>query len=131
MLTELVNYNYYKDTYGGSSIPESSFKNIIIEASSKVNHYTSSRITAEILNEQIQNTTCEIAELLFNQKELITHLNDDTSKASETVGPHSVSYLNKSTIQSQQILSKKELEIECYRICYRYLVHTGLMYRGI
>ena len=129
MLTKLVNYNYYRSTYGGSSIPGSSFESIIKKASSRVNRYTSNRITE--VNEQIQDATCEIAELLFNQEQLIANINDNTLKASETVGPHSVTYLNKSSIQSQQILSKEELEKECYRICYTYLAQTGLMYRGI
>jgi len=131
MLTKLVSYEYYTKTYGGSSIPESSFESIIIEASSKVNHYTFNRINNDNLSEQIKNTTCEIAELLFNQKQLIANINDNTLVANETVGPHSITYVNNSSLQSKQILSKKDLEKECYKICYVNLVQTGLMYRGV
>lgn len=131
MLTELVDYKYYTDNYGGSSIPESSFKEHSINASSRINRYTSNRINQENIDNNIRNTACEIVNLLFKQKELITKLNDDNlSKISETVGPHSITYVNKSSLQSQRILSTTELEQECYRICYNNLVHTGLMYRG-
>lgn len=131
MLTELVDYEYYTKTYGGSSIPESSFKEHSINASSKINQYTSRRINEENINDNIKNTACEVANLLFEQEQLKAKLNNDKfSVASETVGPHSITYINKSSLQAQRILSSAELEKECYKICYNHLAHTGLMYRG-
>lgn len=136
-MLKLVDYEYYQNTYGGTSIPSASiFNQYSLKASSKVNYYTSNRIDADIMSQEslgdnIRNTTCEIAELLYSQDQLIAKLNSDTSiKASETVGPHSVSYVNKFSLQSQRILSNNELEKECYKICYINLVQTGLMYRG-
>lgn len=128
----LIDYNYYSKNYEGSSIPESSFQKEAIEASSKVNYYTSNRITKDILNDNIKNTTCEIAEFIYSQdilKEKV--LSDEKNKASETVGPHSITYVNNKTYQEKRILTNDELDYECYKICYRYLVNTGLMYRGI
>ncbi len=134
MLTELVNYEYYSKTYGGSSIPESSFKEKAIRASSEVNYWTSNRITSEILNDLIRNTTCEIAELLFEQdnlnKSVLNTDNDNKEVASESLGPHSISYVNKSNLRANQILSDDDLKKKTYNICYKNLVHTGLMYRG-
>lgn len=134
MLTELVNYEYYSKTYGGSSIPESSFKQKAIEASSKVNFYTSNRITTNILNDLIRDTTCQIAELLFEQEKLklsITNDNDSNKEiASESLGPHSISYVNKSVLKEKQILSDKDMKKKIYNICYEKLIHTGLMFRG-
>ncbi len=132
MLTKLVDYEYYSKNYGGSSIPESSFQKSVIEASSKINQYTSNRINETILDDNIRNTACEIVELIYSQsilKEKI--ISDDKSKASETVGPHSVTYVNNKTFQEKEILTPEELEYNCYKICYRYLVNTGLMYRGV
>lgn len=131
MLTELVDYNYYSKIYEDSSIPESSFKRHSLNASSKVNYYTSNKIDEMILDDNIRNTTCEIVDLLFKQEKLIAKLNDDKEVASETVGPYSKTYVNKSNLQSSEILSKEELNKECYRICYEHLAHTGLMYRGV
>ncbi len=132
MLTELVNYEYYSKTYEGSSIPDSSFKKYSLKASSKVNYYTSNRIDENILDDNIRNTVCEIAELLYNQELLKSNILDSSSKevASETVGPHSKSYVNKSNLQEKHLLSELELNSECYKICYEHLSLTGLMYRG-
>lgn len=133
MLTTLVNYDYYtSENYGGSSIPESSFQKKVIEASSKVNYYTFNRIKESILDNNIKNTICEIADLLYYQEKLKENvLSSDTKiKASETVGPHSVTYINKTSYQEKKILSNEELEYQCYQICLKHLALTGLMYRG-
>lgn len=133
MLTELVDYEYYMNNYEDCSIPKSSFKKHNIDASTRVNNYTFGRITKEILeqNDSIKTTVCEIIELLYDQEQLIAKLADDRVKASETVGPHAVTYVNKTNLQAQRILDSKELEKECYRICYKHLARTGLMYRGV
>lgn len=133
-MLELVDYKYYKGIYEGSSIPESSFKKNAIKASEKVNYYTQDRINKDNITDKIRNTTCEIAELLFEQeslKEKLINYDESTKEiASETLGPRSVSYVNKSSQQANLIKSKEELEKDIYKICYQSLVHTGLMYRG-
>lgn len=128
----LIDYEYYSKKYGGSSIPESSFQKKAIEASSKVNYYTFNRINELILDDNIKNTACEIAELIYSQdilKEKV--ISDEKCKASETVGPHSVTYVNNKALQEKRILTSEELDYECYKICYRYLVLTGLMCRSL
>ncbi|MGM9879490.1 MAG: hypothetical protein ACI31R_05680 [Bacilli bacterium] len=132
MLTTLVDYEYYSKIYGGSSIPESSFKKEVIDASSKINYYTSNRINKDILDDNIKNTTCEIAELIYSQNQLKEKVlsSEQKEKASETVGPHSVTYINKTSYQEKKILSAEELEYQCYQICLKHLALTGLMYRG-
>lgn len=129
-----ISYINYQKIYGGNIIPNNSFKKYSSNASSRITYFTSNRISkvenAEILL-NVFSATCEIAELLYNQDQLIAKQNDDTStRASETVGPHSVSYVNKSNLQSQRIMKSNELEQECYKICSRYLAQYGLMYRG-
>ena len=135
MLTNLVDYDYYSKKYGGSSIPESSFQKKQIEASRKVNYYTSNRIDNSNLDDNIRNTTCEIAELLFEQEELKAKVKQNSVEnkeiASETLGPRSVSYVNKSNLQANQILSEQELEDKVYNIIYQAMAHTGLMCRCI
>jgi len=132
MLTKLVDYDYYKNTYGGSSIPESSFELYSKKASVRINYFTSNKITEILLNNDIKDSLCEIADLLQEQDKLIESQNNDQQEvASETVGPHSKSYVNKASLRDKRILTKEELNSECYKICYRYLAHTGLMYRGI
>lgn len=132
-MLQLVDYHYYfYEYYGDSSIPESSFNNLSIKATTKVNLYTFNRINKNNIDDNIRNTVCEITELLFEQQKLKEKLNDNTLvKASETVGPHSVNYVNKTNLQLQKILSSKELDKECYKICYEHLADTGLMHGGI
>lgn len=131
MLTKLIDYEYYSKIYGGSSIPESSFNKYSIKSSSQINLFTSNRISNDNITEDIKNATCEVAELIYSQEMLINKIEDDSKEvASETVGPHSKSYVNKSNLKSQRILTKEELNKECYRICYTYLANTGLMFRG-
>lgn len=133
MLTKLVDYEYYTKTYGGSSIPESSlFDKYSLRSSSKINYFTSNRINQDILDDNIRNTACEIINLLFEQDKLIENQNSDNHDiASETVGPHSKTYVNKSSLQAQRILTKDELLKECYKICCEHLITTSLMNRRI
>lgn len=131
----LVEYYYYSEEYEGTNIPESSFSEIAIEASCKVNYYTFNRINKSNINNDIRNTTCQVAELLFEQEELKNKVKQSSIEskeiASETLGPHSISYVNKTNIQANQILSESELESKIYKIIYQTLAHTGLMYRGL
>lgn len=131
MLTELVECEYYLNSYGDCGIPKSSFDKLNRKASRKINTYTFGRITDMILDDNIRDTACEIIELLYSQEQLITKLTDDKVKVSETVGPHTVSYINKANLQVDRILSKEELDGNCYQICYEHLVSTGLMDRSV
>ena len=129
-----ASYIDYENLQNNSIIPSQSFNDYSVKASSRIDYYTSNRaksVTDEDIISKLISTTCEIAELLYKQDQLKISLNDNTStKVSETVGPHSVSYVNKSSLQSNQILSNNELEKECYSIALRHLSATGLMYRG-
>jgi len=129
----LVYFEYYIMNYGGSSIPESSFKTKAIEASNKVNYYTFNRIKESEISDEIRNVACQIAELLFEQEQLKNKVKQDSKESkeisSESLGPHSISYVNKSNLQASQILSEEELEKKIYKIIYQSLAHTGLMNR--
>jgi len=131
-----IKYSDYRSKYKGILMPEDSFKNFAIKASSKINYFTFDRINIDNLNENHLNkvifATCEIAELLYEQYQLKQNQNDEKNTiASETVGPHSKTYVNKSNLQAQRILNNDQIDNECYAICLKYLSRTGLMYRGI
>lgn len=130
-MLELVDFDYYNQIHKESGIPSDSFKKYSIQASSRVNKYTFNKINNENIDDNIRNATCEIIDLLFNQDQLKSKQEDDKLKVSETVGPHSVTYVNNSNSREKRILNSQELEKECYKICYTYLVSTGLMYRGV
>lgn len=133
-MRKLTTYDHYGSVYLGDVIPSESFEKYNIEATTLINYFTSNRIkeTDNALPENIQDACCEIAELLYKQQKLSNKIMNDDGKqvASETVGPHSKTYVNNSNIQKERLLSEQELEKECYRICLRHIASTGLMYRG-
>lgn len=130
MLTNLVDYNFYTKTYEGSSIPESSFNNFALKASTYVNKNTFNRITEEKVDNFVKYCICEIAELLYSQEKKKNTIMENKIVSSETVGPHSKTYVNNSSYIDKDILTESELEKKIYKICYRYLATTGLLYRG-
>lgn len=130
-----ITYSNYENDYKGILIPKEIFDNYAIKASSIVNYYTFDRCDKSNIPEndliKVIFATCEVADILYKQDQLKTNIDDNESSiASETVGPRSVSYINKSNLQSQRILSKKELDKETYSVCLKHLSRTGLMYRG-
>lgn len=130
MLTNLVDYKFYTNTYEGSSIPESSFNNFALKASTYVNKNTFNRITKEKVDNFVKYCICEVAELLYSQEKKKNTIMENKIVSSETVGPHSKTYVNNSSYIDKDILTESELETKIYKICYRYLATTGLLYRG-
>ena len=135
MNSSFITYQFYSSDFGGALIPSDSFNKYAIMASSKVEYFTFQRASDSELSEEIIRkrnfATCEIAELLYSQDLLKRTLDTDNSTvASETVGPHSKTYVNKSNLQAQRILNKQDLDNECYFVCLNYLSTTNLMYRG-
>ena len=130
-MLNLVDYKYYSESFKGKSISSSDiFERISIEACSKVNLFTYNRINEFNLDDNIRNTVCSIIDLLSEQEKLKSRItSNEPELASETVGPHSKSYVNKDGILDKKILSSEELDRACYRICYENLILTGLMDR--
>ena len=135
-MLNLINYEDYHDYVGNNkdaetNVPSDLFNKYCLDSCRRVVRYTSNRVNKDNITKDIKDTICQIMDLLYSQDKLIAKLNDDKATvASETVGPHSKSYVNKTSLQEKRILSSAELDRECYRICYNNLVHTGLMFRG-
>ena len=123
-----VDFNYYSKEYNGTLIPEKSFPKISVEASQKINYFTQNRIVEE--TKVIKYTTCLIADEIMKNENLKNTISNDKEVASESVGPHSVSYVNKATIQKEQIKDNIALNRCLYNICLENLPNE-LMYRGI
>lgn len=123
-----VDFDYYSKEYNGTLIPEKSFLKISVEASQKINYFTQNRIVKE--TEVIKYTTCLIADEIMKNENLKNTISNDKEVASESVGPHSVSYVNKATIQKEQIKDDITLNRCLYNICLENLPNE-LMYRGI
>lgn len=132
MLNEFVDYFYYIDEYRGSSIPRPLFEKYEIKARSKINYYTSNKINEDNLDNNIKNATCEIAEIIYEQELLKDKILIDSKEiASESLGPKSVSYVNKINYQSKLVKTESELNKTIYQVCKEKISSTGLMYRGV
>lgn len=123
-----VDFDYYSKEYNGTLIPKESFDKMSVEASQKINYFTQNRIVEE--TEVIKYTTCLIADEIMKNENLKNTISNDKEVASESVGPHSVSYINKATIQKEQIKDDTTLNRCLYNICLENLPNE-LMYRGI
>lgn len=123
-----IDYDYYSKEYNGTLIPKESFDKMSVEASQKVDYFTQHRIVEE--TKVIKYTTCLIADEIMKNENLKNTISNDKEVASESVGPHSVSYVNKATIQKEQIKDDKTLNRCLYNICLENLPNE-LMYRGI
>lgn len=123
-----VDFDYYSKEYNGTLIPKESFDKMSVEASQKINYFTQNRIVEE--KEVIKYTTCLIADEIMKNENLKNTISNDKEVASESVGPHSVSYVNKATIQKEQIKDYITLNRCLYNICLENLPNE-LMYRGI
>lgn len=123
-----VDFSFYSGTYLGATIPAADFPRLALRASAVINQLCFGRaatvmastdpLDAEKKN-SIQLATCAVAEQLF----LLSKNESGGEVASESVGSHSVSYVQNST-------SKMSDDEKMAREARFYLWETGLMYRG-
>lgn len=111
-------YDFYVNQYGGSFIPQADFKRVENKARAAINQLTFNRIDWEQADSNIKMCLCELAEHIIQSEKVL----QGSAIASETVGEHSINYAGCS---EKETSSGSEREIVS-----KYLLHTGLMYRG-
>lgn len=134
-MTKYTDYDFYKDTYKGN-MPESDFNKLVIRASYEVQKNIFNRdITG--YEDEVQLATCSVADILYkieqieqNKSKLVSSAKEDRVIASESVADLSRTFANttKITDLDLEISNLKNKIIEEIRI---YLLHTGLLYRGV
>lgn len=107
-----VSHEYYKETYGGSLIPENCWKSLEIKMTVRLNQYTFNRMKEGEWLEEAKAALCEMCEYAYRDEKR-------EGKTSETNDGYSVTY---DTVRS--------LDATLYGIAETYLANTGLMYRG-
>lgn len=130
-MATFVDFEYYEDTYLGTTIPsETIFDAWALRASATIDRFTFNRADAIITaNEKesdvtgIKMATCAVADELYNQSL------EDSDKAikSESVGGHSVSYLENTDLKRTQL--EKQREAARLWLESTYLM-TGAFYSG-
>lgn len=118
-MNSYADYTFYIDNYHGNCIKSADeFKRLVIEASGYLNQITLGRIKEP--TDEVKIATCAIADVCYRQSKA------DTEKdvASESVGPHSITYVKKTKTYEDYQREK----LEKARL---YLANTGLLYRGV
>lgn len=108
-----VTYEYYKETYGGSLIPENRWKSLEIKMTARLNQYTFNRMKEGEWPEEAKAALCEMCEYAYRDEKR-------GGKTSETNDGCSATYD-----------TGRSLDATLYGIAETYLANTGLMYRGV
>lgn len=112
-----VSYEFYRDEYGGKLVAPEQFSNLENIASATVDFYTFNRITE--VDDKIRFAVCELVDYLYGLAQT-----GGKEVASEKVSTHSITYAT-NTQEGIDPVKKKQRDIVA-----KYLLHTGLMYRG-
>ena len=132
-MSNYIDSTYYYDTYNGELIPQEQIKKYVTKASNVIRNRILNR---DIKNyeEIVKNTTCQVADLLFNQNEFeerIKLVASGTEKVitSEKVGDYSRN-ISATTITDLKNLSL-DIEKKIDEVIEENLFFTGLLYMGI
>lgn len=130
-----VKSDYYYDTFEGNVIPQDKFENLALRASSKIRNCILNK-DISLFQKDIQNATCSVAEILYNQdlsKERLRKIVNGSDKiiSSEKVGDWSRNYSNISIEEIKKISDEDYTNILIYETLENYLLWTGLLYSGV
>lgn len=122
-MTSYIDYGYYTGTYLGSTVPESDFDALAIQATAYIDRLTMHRLrdNPEAVTEQVKLAACSVLDEIYTQQQVIK---SGGMVASESVGKHSISYVT-STDSPDKIRLRRLKQAAAI-----YLEDTGLLYRG-
>ena len=79
-----IDYDYYKNTFKGNLIPEEEFDNLATRASNEVRTRILNRPITGFEN-AVKNATCSVADILYNQLEIESKINNISSFTNTSV----------------------------------------------
>lgn len=115
-----ADYEYYKNTFKGGTVPADRFDYYAERASDYMNFITFNRLKNENHPEyadEIQKCCCAVADTICSYEQS----GNSDGIASETIGSYSVKYAEE---------SEKKHSAKMISTARQYLAHTKLMYRG-
>lgn len=121
-----ADYEYYRDSFLGNSIPEEAFPKMASEASAFIREITQNRIDGENVTEEVKDAVCAVCEAVQQEIERFSKTDGREVKSENTDG-YQISYVT----EGQDGKSREEiLWQKKYQAARQYLLHTGLLYRG-
>ena len=133
---ELTTYEFYKKTYYGDTIEESTFPKWLSRATDKINHLTYGNITEDAKSKydvKIQKATCALMDLMFQIDRATKNVvsNDDSNVKSKSSGSESITFRDKDTLVTKVLSDKVAQDRLMQDTISEYLSDTGLMYAGV
>ena len=125
-----TDYAFYINIYKGD-MPDDDFEKLALRASYEIRRNIFNRDITEYENE-VQMATCSVADILYKIEILENKKNEIISEKtlkSESVGDYSRTFesIDVSDIETQISNQKEKIKEELRR----YLLDTGLLYRGV
>lgn len=129
-------YDFYKNTYYGDSLTESSFPMWNEKASDKLKWFCNGDINADELSShsiEIQKATCVLADILFqiDFKKKNTHDSVNGNIKSMSSGGQSISFGSNETAIDVALADNKALNRIMFDSISEYLDNTNLLYKGV
>ena len=129
-MTNYTDYDFYKNTYKGD-MPETDFNKVIVRASYEVQKNIFNRDIKDY-EDEVQMATCSVADILLKVEQLENKKNtilSNNNLKSESVGDYSRTFdtLGIDNVNVEISNQKEKIKEELRR----YLLHTGLLYRGV
>ena len=126
-----VDFIYYRDSFGGATIPEANFIKLERKARVFIDYVTFDRLKndATLIDDTVKECLCEIMECNYklDQEESET---GGKLISSETIDQHSVTYAV-SDVEKNEVDKSRINFTKFYNIARQYLNNTGLLYRGV
>lgn len=126
-----ADYTYYSTAFYGDAIPIEQWPKYAMLASQYIDYMTFGKAAENAELPEIRNCCCALAEQYQSidavRRAASAKVTDDGIIASESVGSHSRSF--RSGVDGQQAVQGAEAELS--NIVRRYLLPTGLLYRGV
>lgn len=113
-------YEYYLTNYRGSIIPGNEFDTYVTRASEFLDYYTFGKAKVTQFTTELANAACAVAEVLYKA---VKTEEEHAGIKSESVGSWSATYV---TPEEQ----RKNTRLAAVEAARRYLIYTGLLYRG-
>lgn len=125
-----ADYTFYSDDFHGDMVPEASWPKYAERASDFIDYLTWNKAQSNGDLSAVKKCCCALAEQYMSidavQKAAAAKVTEDGIIASETVGSHSRSFRN--GVEGAQAVQEAEKALG--NIARRYLLPTGLLYRG-
>ena len=125
-MTVYASFTWYEDSYLGTLVASTDFDALELRASKQIDRLTFNRV-ADIIEagededetDAIKNATCAVVDELYNQSQA----DSDKAIKSESVGGHSVSYVDNADLNRTQLEKIREA-------AKLWMASTRLMYPG-